>query len=119
GKQLDSLADMVTFGIVPGVLMFYFLHFSINYNSFNELYIVDEISFFKVVTNDIYLHANFIPYIAFLIPVMSMFRLAKFNLDIRQTDSFIGLPTPANTLFFLSYPVLLYFQYPDILNPNN
>ncbi|MBK6524695.1 MAG: hypothetical protein IPG07_03525 [Crocinitomicaceae bacterium] len=50
---------------------------------------------------------TWIPLIALLIPVFSMFRLAKFNLDTRQSDSFIGVPTPANTLFFASIPLIL------------
>jgi CDP-diacylglycerol--serine O-phosphatidyltransferase len=50
---------------------------------------------------------NYIPLIALIIPLMSMFRLAKFNIDTRQTTSFIGLPTPANSLFFSVFPFLL------------
>jgi CDP-diacylglycerol--serine O-phosphatidyltransferase len=50
----------------------------------------------------------FVPFVALLIPFMSMFRLAKFNLDTRQSEEFIGLPTPANTLFFISFPLMLW-----------
>jgi len=83
GKELDSLADMVSFGVLPSVVMFTWLE-----NSAPESYI---------------------PYIAFLIALFSALRLAKFNVDENQTDSFIGLPTPANALFitglvFLSAP---------------
>lgn len=78
GKQLDSLADLVTFGVVPGILMF---------------------RLFKMGAEPI---PEFLPYIAFLIPVFSALRLGRFNLDDRQTDHFIGLPTPANTILIFS-----------------
>lgn len=84
GKQLDSLADMVTFGVAPGIIVFHLLAIAGSYKVW-----------------------EYLPFAAFIIPVMSMFRLAKFNLDTRQTDSFIGLPTPANTLFFASLPLIL------------
>ena len=50
---------------------------------------------------------HYYPYIAFLIPLFSAYRLAKFNIDSRQSDSFIGLPTPANALFFVSIPFIV------------
>ncbi|MEM9858723.1 MAG: CDP-diacylglycerol--serine O-phosphatidyltransferase [Bacteroidota bacterium] len=76
GKELDSLADMVTFGVLPGVIAYYLL--SANHESW------------------------WIPYLGFLITIFSALRLAKFNIDENQTDVFIGLPTPANTLFISS-----------------
>jgi CDP-diacylglycerol--serine O-phosphatidyltransferase len=85
GLQLDSLADMVTSGLVPGFVMFYLL-------SNNQ---ADTI-FYTVL-----------PYFGFVITLGSCFRLAKFNIDTRQTESFIGLPTPANALFILSLPLVL------------
>lgn len=88
GKQLDSLADMVSFGLVPGVILFFLLK-----DSKPEL---------TVYINQI----NIIPYLAFLIPVFSALRLAKFNLDSRQQDIFIGLPTPANTLLIASFSLI-------------
>ncbi len=81
GKELDSLADMVSFGVLPGMMMFMMM---LN---------AHELDFISV--NGIRLA----PFFAFLIPMMSAMRLAKFNLDERQTSSFIGLPTPANALF--------------------
>ncbi len=72
GKQLDSLADMVTFGALPAFVVFQFLQ---NNN------------------------AGWISFLAFFIAVGSAFRLAKFNIDTRQGDQFLGLPTPANALF--------------------
>lgn len=81
GVQLDSLADMVTSGVVPGFVMFKMLsEYSVN---------------------------EFLPYFGFIITLGSCMRLAKFNIDTRQTDSFIGLPTPANALFILSLPLVI------------
>lgn len=74
GKELDSLADIVSFGLVPGFVLF---------------------SFLTHVTGSYW--AMF----AFLIPIFSALRLAKFNIDERQTTSFLGLPTPANAIFWV------------------
>jgi CDP-diacylglycerol--serine O-phosphatidyltransferase len=91
GLQLDSLADMVTSGVVPGYVMFFLLS-----NSQHEI------------------STHFmIPYLGFIITMGSCYRLAVFNIDTRQTNSFIGLPTPANALFILSLPLVL--KYSDSL----
>lgn len=74
GKDLDSLADSISFGLVPSMMM---------------MYALDQIGFI-------------FPWIAFLIVPASVYRLAKFNHDERQSTSFIGLPTPANALFWAS-----------------
>jgi CDP-diacylglycerol--serine O-phosphatidyltransferase len=95
GKQLDSLADMVSFGVVPGVVMFQVLKLS----SFIHVFRYNE---------NIYEALDSLTYVAFLIPVFSAYRLAKFNIDTRQTDKFIGLPTPANAIFFCSLGLLFY-----------
>jgi len=89
GKELDSLADVVSFGVVPGVIMYKLILRSSN---------VPLIEVFEI---------NIVPFIAFLIPMFSALRLAKFNNDERQTDVFIGLPTPANALLIASFPLLL------------
>lgn len=81
GKELDSLADNITFGVAPSMMVFYELK-QLNCPAFLEL--------FKVI----------FPYTAFLIAAFSALRLAKFNIDKRQSMSFIGLPTPANALFW-------------------
>jgi CDP-diacylglycerol--serine O-phosphatidyltransferase len=81
GGELDSLADVVSFGLAPGFVVFSFLH-TISVGTFFE--------------------TGFLPYAAFLIPVFSALRLAKFNIDTRQKDSFLGLPVPANALFWVS-----------------
>ena len=99
GKQLDSLADMVTFGVAPGIIMLIILRESfINYHVYDNLY------------EDTPALAHYIveygPYFALVIPIFALFRLAKFNLDTRQSSSFIGLPTPAMTVFFAVLPIL-------------
>ncbi len=83
GKELDSLADVITFGLAPSAILF------------NELSVLDYPSFLTGVK-------DYIPYLAFVMAAFSASRLAKFNLDERQTTSFIGLPTPANALFWAS-----------------
>ena len=83
GKELDSLADVVTFGVAPATM----LH--------TELLIIDYPSFLAP-------YHTWIAFSAFLMAAFSALRLAKFNLDERQTTSFIGLPTPANALFWSS-----------------
>ncbi|WP_310556190.1 CDP-alcohol phosphatidyltransferase family protein [Flavobacterium sp.] len=90
GLQLDSLADMVTSGVVPGYVM---------YQMFSNEYAFGQNSIFS--------------YLGFVITLGACYRLANFNIDTRQTDSFIGLPTPANALFFLSIPLWL---TPDSIN---
>lgn len=93
GVQLDSLADMVTSGVVPGVVMYQMLsHIQQN----NKLYLVTDDTFYM----------KLVPFIGFIITLGACLRLGKFNIDTRQTDSFIGLPTPANTLFILSIPMI-------------
>ena len=84
GVQMDSLADDITFGLAPATVIFSFMKDSLVYPAF--------LGSFAVV----------LPYLAFLIAVFSACRLAKFNVDTRQTTSFIGLPTPANALFWSS-----------------
>jgi CDP-diacylglycerol---serine O-phosphatidyltransferase len=94
GKELDSLADMVSFGVLPSVLMYS---------------IIKEHSTHPLL-----------PYLAFFIAVFSALRLAKFNIDERQSTSFIGLPTPANALFLTALPFLpdtvwMFVQQPWVL----
>jgi len=98
GLQLDSLADMVTSGVVPGIVVFKL--FEKTSGSFP--YALD---FSTTEWNDG--TTSFLPLIGLLVILASCYRLANFNIDIRQTDSFIGLPTPANTLFILSLPLVL------------
>jgi CDP-diacylglycerol--serine O-phosphatidyltransferase len=88
GLQLDSLADMVTSGVVPGFVMFWLLKEAQDPAAPNQI----------------------LPYLGFIITLGSCYRLANFNIDTRQTDSFIGLPTPANTLFIMSLPLVIKFS---------
>lgn len=83
GKELDSLADDISFGLAPAIIVFSILK-EMQYTGWLESF------------------AGIIPYLAFIIAVGSAFRLAKFNIDERQSLSFIGLPTPANALFWSS-----------------
>lgn len=107
GKQLDSLADMVTFGLAPGIMMFVILlKVSVDKNLSLECTICEYLGFstwIDIVVRKFHFEVLF----ALLIPVFSMFRLAKFNLDTRQSESFIGVPTPANTIFFCMFPLIL------------
>lgn len=98
GKQLDSLADMVTFGVVPGVVMFFLLM-----NSFNSQRCLP----IDYKLSDYGLFSFPLAFIAFIIPLFSGLRLAKFNVDTRQSDSFIGVPTPANAILICSLPLIV------------
>ena len=125
GKQLDSLADMVTFGVAPGIIVFELIRTELIINFKYQDYLPSSL------VNDFPMNTSsecellsarwaggteqicatntfqFLPYLAFIIPVFALFRLAKFNLDTRQTSSFIGLPTPAMTIFIASLPILI------------
>lgn len=99
GKDLDSLADMVTFGVVPGVVVFQLFQLS-NLNYVSRCH-GDEMPFYFI----------YLKYSAFVITIFSAIRLAKFNNDIRQSDSFIGVPTPAVAIFVLSIAFILSKEY--------
>jgi CDP-diacylglycerol--serine O-phosphatidyltransferase len=101
GKELDSLADVVTSGLAPGIIMMQLLYMSSQETV--PLNLWEETS----------MHLDyevFLPLIGLLITLASAYRLAKFNVDERQTSSFIGLPTPANTLWIISLPLILIYQ---------
>ncbi len=95
GKELDSLADMVSFGFVPGAILFEILF---------QLYETDATTF---SVKRIFLYSS--P--AFVVTLFAALRLAKFNLDTRQSDGFIGLATPAATIFVIG--ILLFRIYPQ------
>lgn len=88
GKELDSLADVVSFGVLPGLILF-------------------------MMTKNQTEPDSYLPYLTLIVPMLSAYRLAKFNLDTRQTDRFIGLPTPANALFLSTLPYLA-LQWPFV-----
>lgn len=112
GKDLDSLTDMVTFGVVPGVILFQIVR--------GALYL-DKEGF------DLFEGLRFSVYIPFILTIFSAIRLAKFNNDTRQTDSFIGVPTPAVAIIVCSLPLITnwnsgfsfddYHHFESILNP--
>ena len=85
GKELDSLADMVSFGLLPSVIL---------YQLFLQAPQLDNIS-------------TYLNFSAFFVAIGSALRLAKFNTDTRQTENFIGLPTPANSLLIGSLPIII------------
>ncbi|PSL01452.1 CDP-diacylglycerol--serine O-phosphatidyltransferase [Cecembia rubra] len=80
GKELDSLADLVTFGVLPSFILL------------------------KMITQ--HSDLGYLPFFVFIVGIFSAIRLAKFNVDTRQTDQFIGLPTPANALLISTLPFL-------------
>ena len=107
GKDLDSLADMVSFGVVPGAILFQLLHRAAQGPAAGSAELGGTWAW--------------LPYAAFLVTIFSALRLAKFNNDTRQTTSFIGLPTPACTLVVASLPLILahdrFGLAPVILHP--
>ena len=116
GLQLDSLADMVTCGLVPGIVMFKLLSNAIDtpeseviatWNSGVQLYGLEH---------------SYLPLLGLCITLASAYRLATFNLDEDQQSYFKGLPTPANTLLIISFPLIMEFQHSSfvaslIINP--
>jgi CDP-diacylglycerol--serine O-phosphatidyltransferase len=92
GKELDSLADMVSFGVLPAFILFSLVELSCGSQC-----TVGILGFYK-------------PFLVFALALMSAYRLAKFNIDTRQSDQFIGVPTPANGLFIASLPLIIHFQ---------
>jgi CDP-diacylglycerol--serine O-phosphatidyltransferase len=88
GKDLDSLADVVSFGVLPSFVLYYLFQ-NANINAHLPTYC---------------------GYFALLMPVFSALRLAKFNNDPRQTDSFVGVPTPTNAVLIVSLPLMQHYQ---------
>ncbi len=104
GLQLDSLADMVTSGVAPGIIMYQLLSQVFG----KPFYVVPNSWGFEQTFASFDL--SYISLIGLFVTLASAYRLAKFNIDTRQTTSFIGLPTPANTLLIMSLPLILKFQ---------
>jgi len=106
GKQLDSLSDLVTSGIVPGIVVYQLFKLS-----GNRVLDFDLNSYINPIFNlDLVFSISPVAFIAFLITLGSAVRLAKFN-TIDYTDEFEGLPTPANALFFVAFPLLIDHVY--------
>jgi len=108
GLQLDSLADMITSGLVPGLVMFHL--FNLAGPDWMEFSANQSITGLSMSSN------SFLPFFGLLITLASAYRLANFNIDENQTDAFIGLPTPANALLILSLPLIMEYQSSDIMN---
>jgi CDP-diacylglycerol--serine O-phosphatidyltransferase len=89
GKQLDSLADIVSFGVAPGYMLYVMIGNAI------------------VVSQPDCVYGQYIPYVAFIVPAFAALRLAKFNIDTEQQYDFKGLPTPAAAFLILSFPIIL------------
>jgi len=102
GLQLDSLADMVTSGLVPGIVMYKLLE-------------IVESDWGEADLSDGFV-LPIVPLLGLAITLASAYRLAKFNIDTEQQTYFKGLPTPANTLLIMSLPLILEFQNSDIIN---
>ncbi len=101
GKELDSLADMISFGMAPGAIMFQLIRLSINKDiPLSDFSMLQLIAVFS----------------SMLIVVFSALRLAKFNVDKRQSESFIGLATPANAILIASLPLITEFNAELFLN---
>lgn len=99
GKQLDSLADVVTSGVVPGIIMFKLIQNNLLKNSTS--------------IDDDFLDVSLI---GLILTLAACYRLGKFNLDTRQTNSFIGLPTPAMSLFIISLPLIQEYSEFDFIH---
>lgn len=111
GLQLDSLADLVTSGLVPGIVMYQLLNRSLEIHEkvYDGHSWSDSWHWFQ---NEVHI----LPMVGLLITLASAYRLAKFNIDENQTSSFIGLPTPANTLLIISFPLILAYQGSEFIN---
>lgn len=103
GVQLDSLADMVTSGLVPGIVMYKLLQ-------------LIELDWGETDTSQILFGVSIFSCLGLTITLASAYRLAKFNIDTEQQNYFKGLPTPANALLILSLPLIMEYQNSDLIN---
>ena len=126
GKELDSLSDLITFGAAPGFLMFFMILIGIeqpflleNFDKraanihYEDYYVFNQFihwvqAFFYDFPNNFNASIKYLPFAAFSIPFLSLFRLAHFNVDTKQSQNFIGVPTPLNAIIICFFP--LYFQ---------
>ncbi len=111
GIQLDSLADLVTSGVVPGIIMYKLIAITIDVPEFNA----NEATWNSALNLQVF-KQSLLPLIGLFIPLASAYRLAKFNLDEDQQTYFKGLPVPANTLLILALPLILEYQNNDLIN---
>ena len=123
GKELDSLSDLITFGVAPGFLMFFMILIGIEQPfllencdkkvtniHFEHYYIFNQFihwvqAFFYDAPNNFNASIKFLPFVAFIIPFFSLFRLAHFNVDSKPSKDFIGIPTPLNAIIICFFPL--------------
>jgi len=123
GKQLDSLSDLVTFGVAPGFLMFFMIILGIDqpdflenfdraiqYTNGGEYYFHNTFfdwinALFYDIENNFNASIKYLPFVALILPFFSLFRLAKFNVDEKQSKDFIGVPTPLNAIIICFFPL--------------
>lgn len=132
GKDLDSLADMVTFGVVPGLMIYKILALSTTGSPFTDAFAnqpTNTMSDFGRIAsnflqsaliadaNDYKEYSPYLKYFALIIPIFSCIRLARFNNDTRQSESFIGLPTPSNAMVICSLPLIVKSNLELLNNP--
>jgi len=101
GKMLDSMADMVTFGVAPGLIIFHLI-----YNSQPDIFFISNVKDPALVN----------AFIALLIPIFSAIRLAKYNINTTNKDQFTGLPTPACAIFIAALPIINEYQEIELFN---
>jgi len=110
GKQLDSLADAVTSGVAPAMIMYRLLEQSQNQTEWYQDFSSTVGSWIPTDDKTIY----FFPFIGLLIAIAAVYRLANFNIDTRQSNSFIGVPTPAMTMVIAALPLIIVYSDIDV-----
>ena len=108
GLQFDSMADLITSGLVPGIVM---------YKLFLQVGIKEMDFSLNIINVDFIFSFSLLAMIGFMITLSSAIRLTRFNLDISQKDEFNGLPAPANALFIVSLPSLFDHPFFDSIKP--
>ncbi len=108
GLQFDSMADLITSGLVPGIVM---------YKLFLQVGIKEMDFSLNIINVDFIFSFSLLAMIGFMITLSSAIRLTRFNLDISQKDEFNGLPAPANALFIVSLPILFDHPFFNSLKP--
>ncbi len=108
GVQLDSLADLISFGLAPSLILWQMMQQAF-YGRMNPLTDTFNTRAWEVGLETYY------PFLALLIIVASAYRLARFNIDTRQSEHFIGLPTPANAMLICSLPLIFEYHYTPVI----
>jgi len=108
GVQLDSLADLISFSLAPSLILLQMMQQAF-YGRMRPLTDVFSARAWEVGLETYY------PFLALLVLIASAVRLARFNIDTRQTEQFIGLPTPANALLISSLPLIFEYHYTPVI----